>query len=214
MRKAGTFFSLILIASCCSRAQTSGSAERTTPPALLDPATPTTARDKFLPFTERKRLHEFVKSWFSPISLLTCATGAAWGQLRDSPHEWGEGDKAFGERFISGYGQHLVNSTLLLTGTSLFHEDNRYVRSGQTGTGGRLGYALASSVMTIHYDPGGGSHRRVSVSRIVAFAGAALISRTWQPPSTRGVGHAGVSFAGTIAVTAGFNVVREFLNFK
>ncbi len=155
-----------------------------------------------------------MKSWLSPVSLLTCATAAGWGQLRDSPHEWGQGGSAFGDRFASAYGQHLVNSTLLLTATSLFHEDNRYVPSGESGTGGRLRYALASSVMVTHYDPGGGSHRRVSVSRIAAFAGAALISRTWQPPSTRGVGHAGVSFAGSIAVTAGFNVVREFLNFK
>lgn len=155
-----------------------------------------------------------MKSWVSPISFLTCATGAAWGQLRDSPREWGEGGGAFAERFASAYGQHLVDSTLLLTGASLFHEDNRYVPSGELQFKERLKYALEGSVMTRHDDADGGSHRRVSFSRIAAFAGAAVVSRAWQPPSTRGMDHAAISFGASMAVTAGFNVVREFVHFR
>ncbi|HTX36937.1 MAG TPA: hypothetical protein VME43_18035 [Bryobacteraceae bacterium] len=155
-----------------------------------------------------------MKSWVSPVSILMCATGAGWGQLRDSPHEWGEGGSGFAERFASAYGQHLVDSTLLLTGASLFHEDNRYVPSGEFGFRERLKYALESSVVTRHDDANGGSHRRVSFSRIAAFAGAAVVSRVWQPPSTRGMDHAAVSFGASVAVTAGFNVVQEFLHFR
>jgi hypothetical protein len=198
------FVPLILLAPCCCVAQT---------PAVNSANKPAD-QSQNTQVTESKRLREYVKSWLSPVSLLMCAAGAGWGQLRDAPHEWGEGDEAFDLRLASAYGQHFVNSTLLLTGTSLFHEDNRYVPSGDFRTGARLKYALASSVISRHDDPGGGSHRRVSFSRIAAFAGAALISRAWQPPSPRGPGHAAISFGGSIAVTAGFNVVREFLNFK
>lgn len=213
MRNAAILVALVLMTPCRSHAQTPGGANRTAPPAL-DPSTNPPAQTPYTPVTEKVRLREYVKSWVSPISFLTCATSAAWGQLRDVPHEWGEGDGAFATRFGSAYAQHLVNSTLLLTGASLLHEDNRYVPSGLGGTRGRLVYALESSLVTRHNDAGGGSHRRVSFSRIAAFAGAALVSRAWQPPSTRGVDHAAVSFGASVAVTAGFNVVREFLGFK
>ena len=210
MQNAASLTGLTLLASACLCAQTS-TADRTAP--VFDPLQPPT-RDHLAPVTEKKRLHEYVKSWISPVSFLSCAASAGWGQLRDAPVEWGEGDEALAKRFVSAYGQHLVDSTLLLTGASLFHEENRYVPSGRTENGARLAYALESSILARHDDPGGGSHRRVSFSRIAAFAGAALISRTWQPPSSRGVSHAAVSFATSIAVTAGFNVVREFLSFK
>jgi hypothetical protein len=213
MTKTAGIVCLILIASCGMQAQTPAAADRTAPPAAtaVDPGT---AGQSYQRVTEKRRLSEYVKSWLSPTALLSCATTAGWGQLRDSPHEWGEGDAAFGERFLSAYGQHLVNSTLLLTGTSFFHEDNRYEPSTEGTTGARLKYALESSLIARHDDPDGSSHRRLSFSRIVAFAGAAVASRSWQPPSTRGPGHAAISFASSVSVTAGFNVVREFLHFR
>ena len=210
MRNVATFVCVLLVAPCWSAAQTSTTANRSSPTPPDATATPPANA----PRTERQRLHEYIKSWVSPISFLTCATGAGWGLLRDSPHEWGEGGEGFGLRFASAYGQHFVNSTILLTGASLLHEDNRYVPSGETTFRSRLKYALESSIVTRHDDSDGGTHRRVSFSRIAAFAGAAVISRAWQPPSTRGMNNAAVSFGASIAVTAGFNVVREFLHFK
>ena len=212
MGNAVTLVQFLLLVPCWCSAQTPATADRTAPNVL---AQPNQGQNRpYAPLTEKKRLHEYMKSWLSPVSFLTCAASAGWGQLRDAPYEWGEGDGAFGIRFVSAYGQHLVNSTLLLTGASLLHEDNRYVPSGEFDTRERIKYALESSLVTRHDDANGHSHRRVSFSRIVAFAGAAAVSRAWQPPSSRGFNHAAISFGSSVAVTAGFNLVREFLNFK
>jgi hypothetical protein len=52
--------------------------------------------------------------------------------------------------------------------------------------------------------------RRISYSRIVAFAGAALISRLWQPRSTNSLHSAALNFGTSMGVAAGFDVAREF----
>jgi hypothetical protein len=107
-----------------------------------------------------------------------------------------------------------VTSTLLLAGSSLLHEDNRYVPSGRSVFGDRLKYAVTSPFFTRHDDADGFSHRRVAISRLVAFAGAAAVSRLWQPRSSGHIRNAGISFGATIGVTAGFDVAREFLHIK
>ena len=216
---AGGLWLLVVPVWCC--AQTAGEAARIVPTpdtattpidAATATATPPASND--IAFTGKLRLRAYVKSWLSPITFVECATGAGWGQLWDAPHEWGEGAKGYWTRFASAYGQHMVNSTLLLTGTALLHEDNRYVPSGETTAGKRLKYALTSTLVTRHYDENGAVHRRLSFSRLMAFAGAAAVSRAWQPPSGRGVNHAAISFGASVGVTAGFNLAREFLNFQ
>jgi hypothetical protein len=164
--------------------------------------------------TESKGLHAYMRSLVSPMALVGSAASAGIGQWRETPKEWKEGDEAYARRFASAYSQHVVTSTLLLAGSSLLHEDNRYVPSGRSGFGDRLGYALTSALTTRHDDPDGFSHRRVAVSRLVAFGGAALISRLWQPRSTAHIRNAGISFGATLGVTAGFDVAREFLHIK
>jgi hypothetical protein len=91
--------------------------------------------------------------------------------------------------------------------SSLLHEDNRYLPSGETATGRRLKYALESSVLARHDD----GTRPISISKLGAFVGAALISRTWQPHSSRGFGGAASNVGTTMGVAAGFDVLREFL---
>ena len=82
---------------------------------------------------------------------------------------------------------------------------------GESGSGNRLRYALESTLLARKYDAGGHSHRRLSISQIAAFAGAALISRTWQPRSTGSLRSGEFSFATTVGIAAGLNVMREFL---
>ena len=216
MRNVARGLGLLVLPVCCC-AQTAGEAQRTIPTPAPDSTSisgTTTTPPPNYPFTGKLRLRAYVKSWLSPVTFVECATGAGWGQLWDAPHEWGEGAKGYWTRFVSAYGQHMVNSTLLLTGTALLHEDNRYVPSGETAAGKRLKYALTSTLVTRHYDENGAVHRRLSFSRLMAFAGAAAVSRAWQPPSGRGVDHAAVSFGASVGVTAGFNLAREFLNFQ
>src|SRR5258708_15029677 len=45
-------------------------------------------------------------------SLGRTAAGATWGQLRNSPHEWGQRPPGFGKRFASALGPHAVKTTI------------------------------------------------------------------------------------------------------
>jgi hypothetical protein len=146
--------------------------------------------------TEGQRLREFFKDTVSPLSFLSSAASAGIGQARNRPKEWKQGSEAYGMRYGSAFAEQ-----------SVLHEDNRYIPSGQTGVGARIGYAVESTFLA-RRDNGS---RRFSYSRIGAFAGGAFISRLWQPHSTGSARSATVNFGTTIGIAAGFNVAREFL---
>jgi len=156
--------------------------------------------------TEAQRARLYLEDTANPLSLLGSAASAGFGQWRDRPREWKEGAEGYGLRFGSSYAEHIVRQTLIFGASSVFHEDNRYVRSRQSGFGNRVGYALGSTFLA----RGDNGVRRLSLSRIGAFAGAALISRLWQPRTTNNLRSAGVNFGTSMGVAIGFNVVREF----
>ena len=210
MQNAATLVCLILIAPCLSTAQTTNADDKAAP-AMTEPRNPLPAQSALAPLTESERLHEYLKDWVNPVSLMADAAGAGIGQWRDRPREWRQGGEGYARRFGSSYAQHVAYSTLLFGASSLLHEDNRYVLSGQSGFSHRLEYAVGSAVLARHDDPGGLSHRRLSVSRIGAFAGAALVSRMWQPRSTNSLRSGALNIGTSIGVAMGFNVAREFL---
>jgi hypothetical protein len=152
------------------------------------------------------RLRWYLKSTISPLSFVTSAASAGFGQWRDSPKEWPQGAEGYGLRFASSYGEHVVRETLLFGTSSALHEDNRYLRSGESDLRPRIRNAVGSTFLARRED----GSRRVSFSRIGAFAGAALISRLWQPKSTHSPRGAAVNFGTSIGLAAAINVVREF----
>lgn len=156
--------------------------------------------------TEGDRLRLYFQGLASPLSLVSSAAGAGIGQWRDRPKEWTQGTEGYGFRYASSYATHVLRETLLLGASAALHEDYRYARSGQPGSGSRIRYAVASTFRSRRDD----GSRRLSLSRIGVFAGAALLSRMWQPKSTRSVRSAMLSMGTSIGVSAGFNVAREF----
>jgi hypothetical protein len=193
-----TPYSLLAQAPAADRA-----VEQKTPQNVSSPP----GQPAFVPMTESQRLREFFKDTVSPPSFVTSAANAGIGQARDRPEEWKQGGEGYGLRFASSFGTHIVRATLQFGASSLLHEDNRYIPSGQTGAKARIGYAVESTFLARRDD----GSRRLSYSRIGAFAGAALISRLWQPDSTRTGRSAAINFGITMGVAAGFNVAREFL---
>jgi len=160
----------------------------------------------FTPMTRSERLAHYTYLLVGPQALLTSAAQAGIGQIRHTPKEWGEGAGAYGQRYASAYGQHVIATTVSNAIALGLHEDNRYFKSGATGIG-RLGYAMASAFLA-HHDDGS---RFISFSNIGGTAAGAFISRTWQPTSTSSMGSGAVSFGITMGVRAGFNCVREFV---
>lgn len=190
----------------CSLAQTNpstGAADRAEPSSAAVSSPPRA----YVSMTQTERLHYYFKHMFSAESFLRSAAGAGINQALDLPHEWGQGDEGYARRFASSYGEHIIQSTVMYGTSVLLHEDNRYFRSGQTGFGARLKYAIESTFVARHDD--GSSH--LSFSRIGSYAAAAAISRAWQPPSARGPIHVVDAFSIFVGAEVGFNVAREFL---
>jgi hypothetical protein len=149
----------------------------------------------------------YLKKLASPEAAFRSATGAAIDQAMDTPKEWGAGGLGYGRRFGSAYAEHIVRETLMFGSSSALHEDNHNIRSGETGFGRRLKYALESSVLARRDD----DTRQLSISKIGSTLGASFIWRMWQPPGTNSVGDAMENFGVAMGVSAGFDVAREFL---
>jgi hypothetical protein len=160
----------------------------------------------FAPMTRSERLRNYLVGIADPESVLRSAAAAGIRQAEGSPKEWGGGAKGYGERVGSGFAQHVINHTLRYGISAALHEDNRYFVSGQTGFLRRTEYAIKSTLLARH-DNG---KQYLSISRIGSDAGAAFISRVWQPRSTTSAGDGAESFGITVASDIGFNVFREF----
>ncbi len=187
-----------------AQTQPAGAADREARPSAVPT---TTTLPAYIPMTQGERAKYYVQRMFSPESVLRSAAGAAINQALDTPHEWHQGGEGYGRRFASSYGEHIVQATTMYGTSAVFHEENRYYRSGKLGFGNRFVYALSSTVLARH-DNGA---RYVSASRLLSYAAAASVSRLWQPPSTSRLPNAGRVFGITLGVEAGFNVAREFL---
>jgi len=205
-------------------AQTAASADRTAVPTPSETSTPEgtsepssnmatflmmpgRTQDRFQPLTQKERAAEYAKSLISPFYLFLAAASAGISQWEDVPPAWGQGAHGFGLRFGNYVAKGTIQRTLLWGGEAALHEDNRYFGSGYQGIWHRTRYALASSVLARHDD----GKQYFSFSQIGSQAGAAFLSRTWQPGTDRSMAHGAVSFGIAMAANAGLDVVREFL---
>lgn len=162
---------------------------------------------EFMPMTRSERLRDYLLGVAGPESIVRAAAASAIRQAEDSPKEWRGGAEGYGYRLGDAFAQHVIRGTLQYAASEVLHEDNRYFASGQSGFFGRVKYAVASTFLA-RRDNG---QRTMSFSRLGAAAGAAFISRAWQPPSTTSAGDGAVSFGIAMGTDVGFNVVREFI---
>jgi hypothetical protein len=201
---ATVFAGLLLFGEPLCQAQTRNGADRLDTSNTT--ANPTVNQPTYEPLTAGDRAREYLKGMFSPLSLVSSAASAGLGQWRDTPKQWKQGGEGYGLRYGSSYAEHIVRDTLMYGAASALHEDNRYIRSGETGFGSRVGYAVGSNFLARRDD----GSRRFSFSRMAAFAGAALISRLWQPRQTDRWRSAAINFGTSVGVATGFDVAREF----
>ena len=157
--------------------------------------------------TEKLRFQQYWLNTVGPVAIVGEGFGAALGQWRNQPKEWGQGAGAYGKRIGSNLAYNGIRQTITYASSAALHEDNRYFVSVEKGTWARTKYALASTVMARKPD----GHRKVSFSAVSGIAGASILSSTWGPQSWKGpkniVQDAGIS----LATNAAFNIVREFL---
>ncbi len=157
--------------------------------------------------TEKKRFQLYMVNTGGPVPLIGEMAAAGIGQWANRPKEWGQGWHAFGERYGSDLAYNAVRQTIVYGTSVVFREDNRYFASQKHGFWPRTKHALASTFIARH--PDGSS--QFSVSAMSGVIGASAISSIWGPASWKGAGNIAENAGITIATTAGFNVVREFL---
>jgi hypothetical protein len=157
-----------------------------------------------LSFEERLQIYR--RSILGVQSLVNPALGAALGQARDEPPEWGQGASGFGTRLASGYGRLVTYRTLRFGIAALDHEDPRFIPSNETGFWRRFRSASVGYVFV----PTDGGTRIPAYSRFAGVYGAAFIANAWYPESRANAGHA--LMRGSTALTAGYawHIFREF----
>ena len=149
----------------------------------------------------------FLKRTFGPAGLIMAGAGAGVTQGTNTPAEWGQGAAGYGRRFASSFGKHIVSNIIRYPVAHFRHEELIYHPSGKHKFGPRLKYAVLSTFIT-HKTTTGAS--TVYTAELSGAIGSGLISRLWQPATTRTVA-LGFSSAGTsLAVDVGIHVLREF----
>jgi hypothetical protein len=161
---------------------------------------------EFTPLTASERLRLYLKGAFGPSSIVKAAVAGGIGQWSGTPKEWGGGAEAFGERVGNSYAKHVIRETLQYGASAALREDNRYIRSTDTGFWRRSKHAIGSTFLARN-DAG---QQHFAYSRLGSAAGSAFISRIWQPRSSTTAGDGAVTFGITMATDIGFNMFREF----
>jgi hypothetical protein len=169
-------------------------------------ATPRTVKPEFVPLTSSERARRYLKNAFGPGAILRAAAAGGIAQWEGTPKEWKGGAEAYGDRFGNALAKHVIREALEFGGATALHEDNRYVRSLDSGFFKRTKHAV-TSVFVARNDAG---QEHFAYSRFGSVLGSSFISRLWQPPSEDGSGDALVSFGFTMVTDMGWNVFKEF----
>ncbi|HTX16667.1 MAG TPA: hypothetical protein VMD77_15310 [Candidatus Baltobacteraceae bacterium] len=180
---------LFVIASVCTRAQTSEGAGTAPQPAstaaqtsggytnevTLSPGVTTSYHRP----TESEKLHNFIFDAVGPYPFIGAAGAGGISQAHGTPREWGQGWDAYGVRVASAFGIALTTTGTRYALAEVFREDTLYYRCECKGVLPRLGHALISTVTARRGDDG---HREFSFPALAApYAGAMTATLGWYP---------------------------------
>ncbi len=178
-------------------------------PALGEPAPAgeSPSATVFVPLTGDERWKLYAKRAFWSPGVFFCAAAPALGaHLGDRPPECGQGMAGYGRRLGDRYARIVAKETYEAAGAAALRHEVRYIPSAGQRKLGRIGHALASTVLT--YDRFG--RRTPHIARIGASFGAEFTRDLWLPPGYR-------TRAGTVrgvGISLGFNsltnLLREF----
>ncbi len=161
------------------------------------------------PFTMADKFDYRVVQSFGLRGFAGSAVGAAIGQARNSPHEWGQGVEGFADRYASGFGGNLSRQTFAFVLESAFHEDPRYFPSEDKSMKLRAINAL-KQVVYAKNDNGSGTF---AYARVFSDFGSAQFVNVWQPKSTGSVGDGLVRGLIGLGADAAYNFMQEFIPF-
>jgi hypothetical protein len=179
------------------RGSQKGENDRAIGSGVSSPVRPLSAGAKFK--------YNFVQS-FNAASWFRNLAGAGIDQWYGTPNTWPENWEGFGDRLGDKVGERFTRNMLIAATQSLLHEDPRPLRTTATGIWPRTSQAILHTFET-RTDSGGTTF---NVAQVVGAYGNGFISRSWMPPGYRSAPDAMMDGTVTLAVNAGFSVVREF----
>jgi hypothetical protein len=160
------------------------------------------------PLSPKEKFGLFFRDARTPFMLGSplLATGFSEALLDNSGFGWGP--VGFGKHFGAATANEVSNHLL---GTwafpSLLHQDPRYYPKTSGGIGGRIAYSVSRVAIT-RADNG---DRQINYSRLAAALTSSAISNSYYPEGHRGISHTATTALTSLGITAGFNVMREFL---
>jgi hypothetical protein len=153
---------------------------------------------------DKLRIHTLrVVSWDKPVGW---AAYSGLQQLRNSPHEWGQGATGYGRRFASNAGYTVVRNALGFGLDATLRQDPRYFKSKRRGFGPRTADALRQ-IFVSRTDRGG---ETFAFWRFGSAYGAGFIANTWMPKSSNTAGDAMINGTISIGADAAANLYYEF----
>ena len=187
-----------------------------TKPLILPPTTAPSPlpRISTAPMTAGEKFMFFAKSSFMPPGpyIQSIFTGM-WSELFDN----NEGKKdtvddyfadsmtraarSFGNRAANGFFEKFLYASIL-------RQDPRYHRSGKTGTGARIGWAIGRLFVT-RGDRGGS---QPNISFLAGGLSGAFVSREWQREEKQNTNDTLRRWGNHILITGLSNILREFLS--
>jgi hypothetical protein len=179
------------------------------PGQLAQPATQLPNTETAPPFTIGDKWGYRVIQAAGLRGLAGSAIGAAIGQARNAPHEWGQGVEGFSKRYVSGFAGNLSRQTFAFALESAFHEDPRYFPSESKSKKARALNAV-KQVFICKTDVGGSEF---AYARVISNFGGGQFDNLWQPKSTGSVTSGLIrSFIG-LGADAAYNFMQEFIPF-
>lgn len=184
-----------------------GAAQNLVPAALPKKWNTIRKGEAFVPMTAEERERFLLRRVFlRPGAPLRAAFQAALDQRANKPAAWGQGFDAYGQRFLSRWGQSAIRNGIESATAAALGYEQRYIQCNCDGVMRRTGHALAMNFITYNHD----GHWVPNLPRMGSTIAAGYIRLSWLPPgektalqATRGLG---LQFA-TGSLT---NVWREF----
>lgn len=161
------------------------------------------------PFTVADKFDYRVVQSFGLRGLGGGLIGAAIGQARNAPHEWGQGVQGFATRYGSGVAGNLSRQTFAFVLESAFHEDPRYFPSQDKSKKQRMLNAV-KQVFICKKDSGNSSF---AYGRVISQFAGGQFTNVWQPASTGSVTDGFVRAFIGLGADAAYNFMQEFLPF-
>jgi hypothetical protein len=143
--------------------------------------------------------------WKGPLA--KTAASALFGEIIDSPKEWGQGIEGFGKRAGSSFGKRAVKATVELGVSEWTHEDLHYHRLGS----GSFVKRLTHAIVTTYWVPrDNGPGHTLAAGRIAGSFAAPQVARLWMPDRVANFQGAVRSTVYSMGLDAGLNVIYEF----